>query len=105
MARANAAEMADDGRAREVQVADGVEHLVAHELVRIAQPFLVENTVTADHNGVVQRSSPRQTRGPQFLNLIKEAEGARPSKLLLESSTNQIHRQRLTAHDGPAIVD
>ncbi len=39
MATAARAEGAEDGRAGQREVADGIERLVAHELVGVAQPF------------------------------------------------------------------
>ena len=51
--RALAVDMADDRRAGEIEVADAVERLVAHELVAVAQPALVEHLL------VVERESGR----------------------------------------------
>ena len=47
-------EGADDGVAQQVQVADGVEHLVFDELVVVAQAVLVQDPVFVHHDGVVE---------------------------------------------------
>src|SRR5882724_10908824 len=48
MPGAQADELAEQGRAGEIEVADGVDHLVAHELVAIAQAVLVHDVGAID---------------------------------------------------------
>src|SRR5438067_10721514 len=55
VAAAYRAVSAQDGRARECEIADRVEHLVTDELVRKAQAALVEDTILADDQRVLER--------------------------------------------------
>src|SRR5262249_60075611 len=55
MPRANTAEMPDDRSAGEIEVTEGVEQLVADELVGIAQAAMVEHAVAADHRSEERR--------------------------------------------------
>src|SRR4029077_1094772 len=50
---------AEQGSARECQVADGVQYLVANKLVGEPRTFRVENTVVADHERIFQRGAQR----------------------------------------------
>ena len=62
--------------AGEIQVADAVQHLVAHELVGKAQALLVQHLIVADHDRVLERAAERQAARPQLLDALGEAEGA-----------------------------
>ena len=84
MAGLVAGEAAQDRRAREVEIADRVEHLVAHELVLEAQPSFVHHAVAVDHHGVVERTAARQAVPAQVVDFLQEAEGARPGDVGLE---------------------
>src|SRR5579883_1215534 len=83
--RALAAEVADDRRAGEVEVAERVEHLVTHELVDVAQALAVQHLIAADHHGIVERAAARQPGGAHLIDLMQEAEGARPADVALEA--------------------
>src|SRR5690606_21910113 len=67
VARLVAGELADDAVAGEVQVADGVEDLVLHELVAVAQALLVQHAGVVQHDGIVQRAAQRQVVPAQRL--------------------------------------
>src|SRR5262245_37247177 len=73
-----------DGHAEQRQIAEQVEHLVAHELVRPAQPVAIQDAVVVHHHGVVEVAAPGQAVAPEHLDLPQEAEGARAADLLLE---------------------
>ena len=45
---------AEDGRTGQRQVTDGIERLVAHELVRVAEAFAIDDAIVADGDGVFQ---------------------------------------------------
>ena len=76
MARAHAAEMADDRRAGEVEIAQRVEHLVAHELVDVAQP-LAFSTRSPLITTALSSEPPRARPAARMLiDLVQEAEGA-----------------------------
>src|SRR5687768_8286040 len=63
---------------QQVEVAEQVQRLVAHELVRVAQRlFLVVDLVHADDDGVVQRAAAGQALALEPLYFVVEAERAR----------------------------
>jgi hypothetical protein len=66
----------DHREPEERQVADGVEHLVARELVGEAQPLRIEDGELVDHDGVLQASAPGQAGLLHALDVAQEAEGA-----------------------------
>ena len=76
--------MPDDRRAGEIEIADRVEQLVAHELVGVAQAAAVQHPVAADHDGVVERAAARQPGRAQALDIVEQAEGAGPAELGFE---------------------
>src|SRR5262249_53663450 len=76
---------AEDWPAGQREVADGIEHLVAHEFVREARAFWIENAVVADHEGVLERGAERIARIPQCGHVAHEAEGARACDLAAEN--------------------
>src|SRR4029079_17441069 len=81
----------------ESQVADRVEHLVAHELVGIAQACRIEDAIIGDDERVLERSAERIARAPQLGYVAHEAEGARPRELPAERGGLDIERDRLAA--------
>src|SRR5215470_6872949 len=85
--------------AREREVADRVEHLVAHELVGKARAFRVEDAVVADDQGVLERGSERIARIPQGRDVAHEAEGARAGDLAAERLWLYVDRQGLAADE------
>ena len=78
-------EAADDRATGEIEVAHRVEHLVAHELVAIAQAAFVEDAVAADHDGVLERAAERQPGRAHALDLVEEAEGPGAANVPLEA--------------------
>ena len=59
------------------QVAHGIEHLVADELVLVAQAFHVDDAaVVADHHRIFERRAERIAGGPQAFDILHETEGA-----------------------------
>src|SRR3546814_17232833 len=67
-----ALEGADDGVAGQVQVADRVEDLVAHELVAVAQAVVVEHAELVQDDRVVTRADTAPVALPP---VIKRSEG------------------------------
>src|SRR5690242_17171778 len=84
MPRAHAAETSEQRTPGEIKVSEGVEELVAHELVGVAQAADVQDVLAADDHGVVERSAARQAGGPQPVELVKQPECARAAELRLE---------------------
>src|SRR5690348_13640698 len=91
--------MAEQRRARQIEVADRVEYLVTHELVDVAQAFLVQHAVAGNDHGVVERAAARQTSLAHALDLVEEAEGPRGAEFVLERGGAGRKRQ-LLAPDG-----
>ena len=73
--------MADHRAAEQRGVADGVQDLVAHELVREAQAVRVEDAELVHHDGVVQRAAAGEPHLLEHLHVAQEAEGARAGDL------------------------
>src|SRR5437899_3568449 len=105
MARAQAAEMADDRCAGEVEIAQRIEKLVADELVGIAQAALVKDGVAADDDGIVERAAARQTRRAHAVDLVQEAEGAGAADLRLEGVAVEDESEILLAHCTAGEID
>ena len=57
--------------------ADGIEHLVADEFLRVTQRFVGEHGVLADDDGVLQTAALDQAVTEKLLNLLEETERAR----------------------------
>ena len=70
MSRTIASVNADDRSARERQITDRIERLVAHELVAVAQTFRVEDGVAFDGDRILERGAQRKTGLPQRLNIL-----------------------------------
>ena len=100
MAAPAGAVSAEDRRAGQSQVSDGVECLVAHELVGIAQALAIDDAVVADSDGVVERSAKGQAGRPQALDVLHEAEGARPRQLAAEGPRIEVDLDALLANEG-----
>jgi hypothetical protein len=69
---------AKDRRTSKGEVANGIERLVAHELIRIAEAFAIDDAVVADGDGILERGAEGKARGPQALHVLHEAKGAGP---------------------------
>ena len=66
------------------EVAQQIEHFVAHELIGHAQAFGIQHTPFVEYDGVVQGPAPRQAGAPQGLHFMQEAEGPGAAELALE---------------------
>src|SRR2546427_3092499 len=97
-------EMADDRMADEREVADGVENLVADELVLEPQR-VVEPTRFAQHDGVLERAAERQTVLAQHLDVLEERERARRRDLLHERGLGDTDGPRLMAEQRMVVAD
>src|SRR6478736_5784617 len=80
------AERAEHRVTSQRKIADGVEHLMAHELLIVAKSLAVHDLVIADGDGVGQVGAERQTGLPQFLNIAHEAERARAADFVAEDA-------------------
>src|SRR5271169_6822229 len=96
---------AEDRRHGKREITDGIERLVAHELIRVAETFAVDDSVVTDGNGVLERGAKGETGSPQALHILHEAEGAGAGKLAAERTGIDIHLDSLTADHGAVKVD
>src|SRR5262245_26526071 len=85
MAAALDGDMALERQPEQRQVAEQVEHLVAHELVGPAQPVAVQDAELVHHHGVVEVAPAGEAAPPERLHLAQEAEGAGAAQLALEA--------------------
>ncbi|GHB30915.1 hypothetical protein GCM10009038_32170 [Salinicola rhizosphaerae] len=79
-----AAKLADQAVSELVQIPDGIEHLVFHELVFVAQAILVNDAVIIYHDGIVETATQRQILRSKELQITHEAESPRSRNFLDE---------------------
>src|SRR3984885_3131815 len=96
---------ANDGRARERQIADRIERLVAHELIDVAEPFRVEDGVAIDGDRILERGAERIAGPPQSLNVADESESSGAGDIAPESRRIQIKHPALAANRRRFEVD
>src|ERR1700723_3372542 len=96
---------ANDGRARERQIADRIERLVAHELIGVAEPFRVEDGVTIDGDRILERGAQRVAGPPQSLNVADESESSGAGDIAPESRRIKIEHPALAANCRRFEVD
>ncbi len=87
------------------QVADRIEHLVAHEFVGVTQAVRIEHAVLGHHQRIVERGAERIAGAPQLGDVLHEAEGARTRDLAAEIFRLDIERERLMADQRMVEVD
>src|SRR5258707_5029328 len=90
---------------RERQIADGIEHLMAHEFVGEAQSLRVEHTILAHHQSIFERSAECVTRTPQFGNVAHETESTGARNLTAERVGLDVERKRLLADKRMIEID
>ena len=95
-------EMADQWGARKVEVTKGIENLVTHEFVFVAQAAFVEDLVAADDHGVVQGSAKGQPRGAQVIHLVEKTEGAGAADFRFKGVAGEME-EIVLARDGEAV--
>src|SRR6202041_586288 len=105
MTRAIGPVEADDWGARERQIADRVERLVAHELVGVAESFRVEDGVAIDGDRILERGAPRVAAPPQSLNVADESESPGAGDVAAESRRIKIEHPALAANRRRFEVD
>src|SRR3546814_8814762 len=90
VARPASLEMTGNRRTGEIKIADAVENLVAHELVLVAQAFLVEDLVALHDHGIVQAAAAGEPHTAQLVDLFGEAAGSRPADLAFAGAFDQL---------------
>src|SRR5262245_22966605 len=97
-------EVADDRVTDEREVADGIENLVAHELVLETQR-VVQHAGLAEHDRVLQRAAQRQLVLTQHLDVLQECEGAGRRDFLDEALRRDAKGPRLMAKERVVEAD
>src|SRR5215468_9532397 len=87
---------AEQGPARQRQIADHVQHFVANELVGKTRTLGVEDPVVAYDQRVLERGAERIARVPQRRHVAHEAEGAGARDVATERFRLHVDRQCLT---------
>ena len=90
---------AQQGRARERKIPDGVQNLVPDELVGKAHALRVEHAVIGDDEGIFQGCAKRVTGAPQRRDIAHEAERARASDLVTEGIGPAVEHQSLPPNE------
>ena len=86
-----------NSQAKQVQVADGIEHLVTHEFIFETQAVFVHHALVVDHDGVVHAAAQREVVGAQVLDVTQETEGTGPADFIDEGCRGKVHA-------GPAML-
>ena len=76
--------LADEAETEQVQVADGVQHLVLDEFILVPKTVLVDDPVVVNNDGIVDTATKGKVLRPQVFEVPHEPEGARPAYFLDE---------------------
>src|ERR1051325_4240798 len=101
---ADRGDLADDRAADERQVADEIEHLVAHELIAEAQGA-VHYALVVEDDAVLDRPAAGQAGGAELVDVAQEPVRARRRDFLEEAVVPMIEVERLPADAGVVEVD
>ena len=104
MAGLHGLEVAHHRVAQQREVPDGVEDLVADELVLEAQGVVQDAGLPDDHR-VLQAAPPGQARPPQRFHLAQEAEGAGGGDVGGEGLGGHAHGEGLMAQERVVEAD
>src|SRR5215471_3250517 len=105
MTRANAAESSDDRAAGEVEITEGVEQLMANELVGITQAASVQYMIAIDHDDVIERSAATEPRCSQTVHFVEKAKCTRAADLRFERRCIELHAYVLLAYQRVGEID
>src|SRR5690554_8053232 len=100
-----AAELAYQALAQQVEVTDGIEDLVLDEFVLVAQAVFVKYAILVHHNGIVHTATQSQGLRAQVFDIPHEAEGTRPADFLDEGSTGEVETGGLASAAGYRVVE
>ncbi len=97
-------DVAQNALAEEREVADEVQHLVAHELVGEAQRRVVD-TVAREHNAVIARCAADKAHVQHRALLLEEAEGTGSGNVFHVAAVGQLDLEALAADQGMREID
>ena len=105
MARAQPFVAPEDRRPGQRQIAQRVQHLVAHRFVGVAQPFGVQHRIAIDHDRIGQRTAAGQAAGAHGVNVALAAEGAAVAQLAHKGAVGHVQGLLLPADGGVGEFD
>src|SRR5690606_42125576 len=85
-----AAELAYQALAQQVEVTDGIEDLVHDEFVFVTQAVFVQYALLVHHNGIVRTATQSLVLRAQVFDIPHEAEGTRTADFPDEGSTGEV---------------
>ena len=62
---------------QQIQVSNGVEHLVLDEFIAIAQPFAIQHAVFVEHHRIIEAAAERQPIFTKPFDFLHETESSR----------------------------
>ncbi len=80
------AECANEAVTEQVKIADGIQDLVLHELVAIAQAVFIQHPEVIEYDGIIEATAQGQLAFTQLLDFVHETEGTRTTDFL----TNEV---------------
>ena len=78
MTRLVGRKFADDWVADQIEVANGIQHLVLYELIGITQTICVEDAIFIEYDGIFQAAPQGKPVLTQELDFLRKAEGTGP---------------------------
>ena len=81
----------------QIEVANGIKHLVPDELIGIAQTIAVKHSILIKHHGIIEAAALGQAVFTQPLDFLHKTEGTRPRNLLDVGTFGKIERSLLPA--------
>ena len=100
VARAEGLVMPLNGVSRQGEITDGIQRLVADELMGETLAFRIDNSVLADGDGIFEAGAERKARLPEALDITHEAEGARACNLAAITVRRKLKTISLTTDNG-----
>ena len=79
------------------QIANRVQQFMTDKLVIAAQAFRINNLVAINHDRIVQRSSARQSHGPQGFDITREPKRPGKGNIAGKQARDQAHGHLLCA--------
>ena len=73
-----------------IQIAYGIQHLVLHKLVVVAQATLIEDAIVINDDRIIHAAAAGQPARPHIFELMDKAEGSRTADLADEGLATDI---------------
>ena len=105
MTAAHRAKSGQQGQTGKCQVTDGIQQLVTHELLRMAQAFAVHDLILTNGDSVCKIGAERQTGFPEPLHIAHEAKRTSFTDFVAEYAGAHFTRKTLPANDLTCEID